>query len=272
VGLGRNITAISRDKQDYNFVFEKMAPWLLQNDLNSINLESPINQPCPTVRGGTFKFCGDINFAPILSKYKVFANLANNHILNYGADGLSQTKKLLTENKVDYVYSHQKSTEFTQKKINGIKLGFLGFDLTGSQTRPTDEEILALVKIYDSQADYLIVHIHGGNEYEPQPEEWKKEFFKKLVDAGADIVQGHHPHVWQGSEVYKDKYIYYSLGNFIFDQNWSAPTSQSYAIKLTLSKTKVEKVEPQAFNILFNSQPNPVESLTAYPFLKKDIL
>ena len=109
VGLGRNVNAISRDKNDFYFVFEKMSPWLIQNDLNSINLESPIYQPCPTVRSSTFKFCGDTKFAPVLANYKIFANLANNHILNYGQDGLALTKKLLSDNMVDFVYSHQKS-------------------------------------------------------------------------------------------------------------------------------------------------------------------
>jgi poly-gamma-glutamate synthesis protein (capsule biosynthesis protein) len=116
------------------------------------------------------------------------------------------------------------------------------------------------------------VHIHGGNEYEPSPEPWKQQFFKELVDAGADIVQGHHPHVWQGIELYRDKYIYYSLGNFIFDQSWSAPTSQSYAIRLTLTKTAIIKEEVQPYIIRNNSRPEPVEKLTAYPFRKRDIL
>ncbi len=272
VGLGRNVNAISRDKNDFNFVFEKMSPWLIQNDLNSINLESPIYQPCPTVRSSTFKFCGDTKFAPVLANYKIFANLANNHILNYGQEGLALTKKLLSDNMVDFVYSHQKSTEFAQKTINGITVGFLGFDLTGSQSRPTDLEIINLVKKYDPQVDHLVVHIHGGNEYEPVPENWKQDFYRQLVDVGADIVQGHHPHVWQGSEIYKGKYIYFSLGNFIFDQSWSHPTSQSYAIRLVLSKDKIISETKQAYEILFNSQPNPVEKLTAYPFNKKDIL
>lgn len=272
LGLGRNITYTAREKNDFYYSFSGMDSWLLQNDLNSANLESPIVKSCPSIKANTFKFCGDTAFISPLKSYKIFANLANNHILNYGREGLEETEKLLLENQIKYVYSHKSNTKFTQVNINDISLGFLGYDLTGSQTKPTDLELIADVKTYASKIDWLVVHLHWGNEYLPAPEAWKVNLAHQLITAGADIIQGTHPHVWQGEEVYQDRLIYYSLGNFIFDQNWSLPTSQSYAIRLTLSKNKILKTEKQAYQINNNSRPVPIESLTAYPFKKADIL
>lgn len=272
LGLGRNITYTAREKNNFTYSFAGMSSWLLQNDLNSVNLESPLVSSCPSIKANTFKFCGDPAFAPILKSYKIFTNLANNHILNYGQKGLLETQKLLSENQINYVYSHKKNTEFTQVNIHGIKLGFLGYDLTGSQPQPTDSGLVSDVKTYAPKVDWLIVHLHWGSEYLPNPETKKVSLAHQLIDAGADIIQGTHPHVWQGEEVYKNRLIYYSLGNFIFDQNWSLPTSQSYAVRLTLSPTQILKIEKQPYQIRNNSQPVPIDSLSGYPFKKSDIL
>jgi poly-gamma-glutamate synthesis protein (capsule biosynthesis protein) len=76
-----------------------------------------------------------------------------------------------------------------------------------------------------------------------------------MVEAGADIIHGHHPHVWQGTEVYQGKPIFYSFGNFIFDQSWSYETSHSQIARLTLTRDKVIKQELFPIAIKFNSQP-----------------
>ena len=80
----------------------------------------------------------------------------------------------------------------------------------------------------------------------------------QLVDAGADTIHGHHPHVLQQKEIYNDKPIYYSLGNFIFDQNWSIETSKSEIVNLTITKTKIIDTKIIPLIIKQNSQPQPV--------------
>jgi poly-gamma-glutamate synthesis protein (capsule biosynthesis protein) len=246
LGLGRHITSTARAKKDFSWSFRNISPWLLQNDFNLANLESPLIADCPPGVTGTFTFCGDPKFLPQLQSNKFILNLNNNHILNYGSDGLSQTKKFLT---TDYFFDN-----FYTKTINNISFGFLGYDFI---TYPSLDKslILSQIKKYNSQVDYLIISIHWGNEYLPAAEKWRVDLAHQMVLAGADIIHGHHPHVWQPLEIYQEKPIYYSLGNFIFDQSWSYETSHTQIARLTLTKDKIIKSELFPVEIKFNSQP-----------------
>ncbi|MDD3998688.1 MAG: CapA family protein [Candidatus Shapirobacteria bacterium] len=248
LGLGRHITSTARKKNDFSWSFQQISSWLLSNDFNLANLESPIIANCPEGLTGTFTFCGDDRFLPYLKSNKFVLNLANNHILNYGADGLKQTHSFLSQNEIIYF------PQFSTKTINGISFGFLGYDfITYPKLDPVS--LIADVKTYNSQVDWLIVSIHWGNEYLPKAETWRENLARELIDAGADIIHGHHPHVWQDYEIYKEKPIFYSFGNFIFDQSWSYETSHSQIAKLILSKTKFENLELFPIEIKFNSQP-----------------
>lgn len=259
LGLGRFITSTARSKKDFSWSFKEVSGWLKDNDFNLANLESPIIKDCPTGLTGTFTFCGDAKFIPYLKENKFILNLNNNHILNYQNDGLVQTKKFLNDEHVTNFYDN-----FSTATFNGITFGFLGFDFVtypdviASEARQS--LILNTIKTHDSQVDWLIVSIHWGNEYLPTPEIWRQQFAHQLVDNGADIIHGHHPHVWQGNELYRDKIIYYSLGNFIFDQSWSYATSHSNIVRLTLSKDKIIKKTEYPIEIKFNSQPHLLEA------------
>jgi len=76
-----------------------------------------------------------------------------------------------------------------------------------------------------------------------------------MVDAGADIIHGHHPHVLQKTEIYQNKPIFYSLGNFIFDQNWSVETSTSQIVNLKLTKNEIINQQTIPLKIKYNSRP-----------------
>ena len=257
LGLGRYITSIARQKNDFSWSFSRVSQILQQNDLNLANLESPIINDCPEGKTGTFTFCGDSRFLPQLKQNKFILNLANNHMFNYGQDGFTQTKKFLSSQNIGYVYSHNSDSEFYQVDINGIKFGIMGFDLI-SNPQYDQQKIISLIEKYNPQVDWLTVSIHWGNEYLPQAENWRVKLAHLMVDAGADIIHGHHPHVLQNDEVYKNKPIYYSLGNFIFDQNWSKETSTSEIINLTLSKTQIIKTDKIPLIIKYNSRPEPI--------------
>lgn len=243
LGLGRYITSVARVKKDFSWSFRQISPWLNQNDFNLANLESPIIADCPSGKSGTFTFCGDPQFLPQLRNFVL--NLNNNHILNYGVNGLTQTQAFLPQS----FYSN-----FYVKKINGISFGFLGYDfITYPQTDP--QIILQKIKLLRPTVDYLIISLHWGNEYLPQPEKWRLNLAHQLIDAGADVIHGHHPHIWQGVETYKDKLIFYSFGNFIFDQSWSPETSHSQIARVIFEKGKSLKYELFPIEIKFNSQP-----------------
>ncbi len=248
LGLGRHITSTARNKKDFSWSFQQISPWLLSNDFNLANLESPIITDCPQGLTGTFTFCGDDRFLSYLKSNKFVLNLANNHILNYGGDGLKQTHSFLSQNEITYF------PEFSTTTISGISFGFLGYDfITYPKLDPAS--LIADVEKHNSEVDWLIVSLHWGNEYLPKAETWRVNLARELVDAGADIIHGHHPHVWQDYEIYKEKPIFYSFGNFIFDQSWSYETSHSQIAKLILSKTKVENLDLFPIEIKFNSQP-----------------
>lgn len=248
LGLGRYITTISRRKNDFSWPFQQISPWLLSHDFNLANLESPIITDCPEGKTGTFTFCGDSKFLPYLKSNKFILNLANNHILNYGQDGLVQTKNFLSQNNITYF------PEFTTKNINNITFGFLGYDFI-SNPKLDSQVLINDIQKYNSQVDWLVVSLHWGNEYLSSAETWRINLAHQLVDVGADIIFGHHPHVWQNYETYQDKLIFYSFGNFIFDQPWSSETSHSQIAELKLSKTKIESLKLSPIEIKFSSQP-----------------
>jgi len=244
LGLGRHITSTARAKNDFFWSFREIHPWLDQNDFNLANLESPIIKDCPPGPTGTFTFCGDTRFIPYLSSFVL--NLNNNHILNYGIDGLNQTKAYLPNNSF--------YDDFFIKNINGISFGFLGYDfITYPKTNKT--EVINKISQYRPSVDFLIVSIHWGNEYLPEAEKWRVDFAHQIIDAGADVIHGHHPHVWQDIETYKNKLIFYSFGNFIFDQSWSYETSHSQAARLVFQKGELPTYELFPYAIKFNSQP-----------------
>ena len=268
LGLGRHITSTARLKNDFTWSFGGVASWLQQNDLNIANLESPVTDPCPEGLTGTFTFCGDKRFLPQLSQNKFILTLANNHILNYGQSGLKQTYDFLNQYQIPFYYSHQDDYKFTTQTIDNISFGFLGYDLV---TYPPNianniaqseliEQIISDISQYNNQVDWLVISLHWGNEYLPQAETWRVNLVHRLIDAGADIIHGHHPHVIQPSEIYKDKPIFYSLGNFIFDQSWSYETSHSQLIRLTLSQNSILDTTIIPIAIRNNSRPE-IETL-----------
>lgn len=113
--------------------------------------------------------------------------------------------------------------------------------------RMQDTKNLAIaVKRAREQADYVVVSMHAGQEYTREPTTLQKDFARAAIDFGADIVIGGHPHWTQGIESYKGKYIFYSLGNFIFDQDFSLETMTGLALHIFLEKnttTRLTRVE-----------------------------
>lgn len=258
LGLGRYITNTARAKKDFSWSFQNVASVLQSNDFNLANLESPIINDCPQGPTGTFTFCGDSKFIPYLKENKFIFNLANNHIFNYHQDGFTQTKNYLDQSQIGYFYSHNPDTEFYKQEVNGITFGFLGYDFI-TNPKLDSNEIINAVKKYDGQVDWLIISLHWGNEYLKSPESWRISLAHQLIDAGADIIHGHHPHVLQSTEIYNNKPIFYSLGNFIFDQNWSKETSSSDFIILTVDKTNILNTTIKPYIIKFNSQPEFID-------------
>jgi poly-gamma-glutamate synthesis protein (capsule biosynthesis protein) len=225
----RGVNYFATVKHDFLWPFRPTADFTKNADITYINLESPLFAGCPVSPAESFTFCGDARFVDGLNFMGAkVANLANNHLSNYGAQGISQTDQLLQ--------SHGILTSglgpVAVIDVRGIKFGFIGFNGVG---RAIDQVALkAGIARARQQADIVVVQFHWGKEYERQPiaapsvptPDDPVNIGHLAIDWGADIVIGNHPHWYQGVEVYKGKLITYAHGNFVFDQMWSEETRE----------------------------------------------
>ncbi len=170
-------------------------------------------------------------------------SLANNHTDNFYHDGYMQTKKYLSESEIKY-FGNPYNNNFVDKDENlseimcekEICIAYVAYNQFTSEN---DKELIGeeIKKLrQDIDIDFIIVMPHWGVEYEKISESFQKEYAHAWVDAGADIVVGAHPHVIQDNEIYKDKNIYYSLGNYIFDQWWKENVKNGLALDITFLK------------------------------------
>lgn len=210
-------------------------------DFVSANLEGAV-----TDNGAHYKpdNAYDFAFKPDLinelKKYNFsyFSN-ANNHLADQGRNGIMETEKNLA--KMGFIFSGCQDSETgacsaTTTVINGKKIGLISFSQVYRSLNR--EKILDIVRNIASTSDITIVNIHWGIEYEHNFSKTQQELGRGLVDAGADMVIGHHPHVVQGVEIYKNKPIFFSLGNFIFDQYFSADTQEELGISINWEANK----------------------------------
>lgn len=186
----------------------------------------------------------DFAFAPELigglKKYNFnFFNLANNHFSDQGERGIMETRKNLDALDFDYVGCKDKQTGVCSSKIievAGKKIGMAGFSMVYGQFNLQEAE--KIVSDLASSTDLVIVNIHWGVEYQHQFNKTQEKIGHALLDAGADIIIGHHPHVAQGMEIYHGKPIFYSLGNFVFDQYFSPDTQEGLAVSIDVDFSK----------------------------------
>lgn len=247
--LGRTVmTTALNTKGDAKYPFLFVADRLRAADVVFANLENPIIENCPDHYDG-FIFCADPRMIEGLQYAGIdIVSLANNHTLNYGSDGLTQTKEYLTNANIDYV----EEGRLVIKEINGIKFGFLGFEFL---THEPNEAHYQLIAEIDPKVDVLIVGIHWGAEYQSVSSEKQQQWARELVKAGADVISGHHPHWIQQHETINGKPVYYSLGNFVFDQMWSEETKSGHAVKLIYSGKALIKEEQMKVYMKNWSQP-----------------
>jgi poly-gamma-glutamate capsule biosynthesis protein CapA/YwtB (metallophosphatase superfamily) len=256
--LGRTVMTTSQDKNDFVYPFQKVKNELNIADLIFANLENPLVSNCPRHFDG-LKFCADPQMIEGLKEANVsVVTIANNHTRNYGQSGYDETRKILSENGIEYVGDNNLVIE----EINDTKFGFIGFDFL---TNVPTEQDYQLIKDSDSKVDVLIVGVHWGAEYKNSANKYQIEYAKKMVESGADVIAGHHPHWVQNIEYIEglpssdgsieSKPVYYSLGNFVFDQMWSEETKKGMAVKLTFEGKKLVKEEKLQVYIKERGQP-----------------
>lgn len=232
------------EKRGNDFIFEKVTELLKNNDLVVANLEGPITDnesvSAETIPGekGHLSFTFNGSLAETLAKQNIkLVNIGNNHILNFQKNGLDQTEKYLMESDVEYFGDPRKiENNYLIKEINGIKIGFVSYNQFGEKIEATINNI----KSIKDKVDIIVVYTHWGKEYEKTPINNIKNSAHSFVDAGADLIIGSHPHVVQDIEEYKRKKIYYSLGNFIFDQYFNPETQKGIAVEVKINPDNKE--------------------------------
>lgn len=242
---------IMLDRQNRIILEQKGAAWPTEKierlfwsqDMNVFNLEGPITSEksvsvgtLPGEKGHfTFTFNPDETKMWLKKNEISLVSLGNNHIENFGTSGVEETEENLRDAGVDY-FGQPEEERFFVKNINGKKIAFLSYNQFGKQSK---EKVIANIIESKKQADFSFIFCHWGNEYETEENDSQIELAHSFVDAGANLVIGSHPHVVEPMEIYRNRAIFYSLGNFYFDQYFSEDVRNMLSVGVVVHNNKM---------------------------------
>lgn len=226
----------SVQKNGSTFPFAK-----IQSELNGHivvgNLEGPFTEQPSVATNEHLIFTFDPALAPTLKEVGfTVLSLANNHTLNFGQAGLESTRQILATASIQSFGDPANQHGFgLVQEVGGRKIAWLGYHglVTGRDT------IIEDIREAKAAGLFVIVMAHWGIEYQLAPATKQIADAHALIDAGADLIIGAHPHVVQPFEIYQGKFIAYSLGNFLFDQYFSVDTTQGLMLHLTFDDSVV---------------------------------
>lgn len=283
---------IDREGGDPLVLFSGMKDIFTATDFNFGNLESPVSGNDSRVGKGLVFNARKKDIEGLVKYNFKIVNLANNHALDQGAAGLAYTQQYLTEKGILYTGVGANLDEAWKHKVievKGVKVAFIGAAYSSINDNGSvrnnfvariDEvdRLKASIQKARAESDYVVVTMHAGIEYVRNPHQPQIDFARAAIDGGADIVIGAHPHWIQTFEKYKDKYIFYSLGNFIFDQ-LPQDRKEGLVLNITLVKneggarekpeTKFEKIEMVPVLIERMGVPRPATDAEAKVIFKK---
>ncbi|MBI4691302.1 MAG: CapA family protein [Nitrospirae bacterium] len=217
------------------YPFEKIAPVLKTGDVVFGNLESMLGagDNSPFFQDKPYNLKAPVYAAKSLkeSGFTVL-NLANNHAMDFGSSAIAETYRALETEGIKAFGAGmdlEKARSPVIISIKGLRFAFLGYTAAHSRLVYADKNKAGAVPIrldyigndiksVRKKADIVIVLLHWGSEYQHYPTSEQQRIAHRIIDYGADVILGHHPHVLQGMELYKGRLICYSLGNFLFDQ------------------------------------------------------
>ena len=256
------------EQSNYRDVFKSIKELTEKVDYSILNLECPIvvRPSSPIEKCGPNLKCSDKVIGCL--KYMGFdcVTLANNHFLDYGESGVIDTLEALRSNKIDYVGGGKclkEASKILYIERNGQKVAVINcceheFSIateTSSGSNPLNaiQQYYAITEAKD-KADFVVVIVHGGWEHFQYPSIRMQEIYRFFVDS-ADVVINHHQHCFSGYEVYKNKPIFYGLGNFCFDWNGKRDSiwNEGYVVELNLGEGITYKIHPY---IQCDNEPN----------------
>ena len=201
--------------EDYDYPFRNVAQYFREDDCTFVNLETVLKDEGCVIKENGFAFRGPTAYTKILTGSSVEAvTIANNHIRDYGIQGVESTRKALEEAELPYV---EQDTYRVITTDSGLHIGIYGgfFQVDVKKVEKAVEEMKR------QGAELIVMAIHWGIEGSYRPNTDQENLGRQLIDLGVDIVYGCHSHVLQRVEEYNGGIIYYSLGNFSFGGNHS---------------------------------------------------
>ena len=241
---------------DFNYFFENVKSVFEADDLTIVNFEGTLTDST-TREDKQFAFKADKSYAEILTDgFVEAANLANNHSKDYGEQSYNDTMDALDEAGItNFGYDR-----VAIKKVKGIKVGLVGTYVLADGLGVKDSMEKNIQDLKDEGAQVIIASFHWGEEKAEYPNDVQVELAHAAIDAGADLVLGHHPHVLQGIEQYKGKNIVYSLGNFCFGGNMYPSDMDTMIFQQTFTLKGGKLQEDNVTNII----PCSVSSVEDY--------
>lgn len=307
--LGRGVGKRLQDgKKGYIYPFEKVADILKSGDVVFGNLEEPITSSTHSLtgikQGGKWILKNEPEALEGI-KYAGFnlLSLANNHIMDYYEKGLYDTIDLLDKNKIAYAGAGKNIDEARKPAIveyKSLKIGMLSYtdmadivykgnpqlkfraekdksgvssiiyDFSVKPAKYNFEFMKEEIKRVRDSVDILIISFHWGTEESFEVFPKQVEFAHFLLDSGADMILGHHPHQFQGIEIYKGKPIVYSMGNFIFDQN-DLENQESFILQMDYSDKKLTNLNAIPIRTINKTQVVPQAGEKAAAMLKRQV-
>ena len=283
VMMAGNVGRLVADK-GYDYPFQHVADRLRAADWTLANLETPISE-----RGEPeqkqYAYRTSPKALPAIKDAGIdVVNLANNHVLDYGREAFLDTLDHLQSAEIGYVGAGRNEEEAYRPlfvETEGIRVAILGFSMvvpdvswkaagdqpgvaeTYDYTRPVEA-----IRKAAEEADLVVVMAHWGEERNPHPVAKQTEMAHRYIDAGADLVIGSHPHVLQGAEKYKDRWIFYSLGNFVFTTNEVKETWDTVILNATCTKDGACELSAEPVNNAW-ALPRPLEGAEAERVLSR---
>ncbi len=242
---------------DPEAVYGNLLPVMRASDIRIVNLEGPLcENETPVWKSGTV-LKGEVEHVHGLTRVPFeVVTLGNNHVFDHGVEAFEKTLELLRDKGIQTVGAGMTSGDAKKPlvlDVNGIRIALISFsegeDLTASDGGPgvfgwEVEEVVDTINAIKTTTDIIVIICHCGVEYIPFPPPYVANAFQRIVDAGAHLVIGHHPHVPQGVQIYKNSPICYSLGNFVFYQHTDLLyRKQGFLVKAGLAKGAVVNLE-----------------------------
>ncbi len=239
-----------------DYFFQNVRSILENDDLTIVNMEGTLTESNQR-QNKTYAFKGPAEYAAILSGSSVeAANLANNHSKDYGDQSYTDTINALEEAGIPtFGFDRVKLLD-----IKGVKVGLTGIYELAEHMEKKNQVKENISALKEAGAQLIIVNFHWGAEREYTPNDTQKALAHLAVDEGADLVIGHHPHVLQGIEKYKDKYIAYSLGNFCFGGNSNPSDKDTIIFQQTFTIQDGIVAKDDQINII----PCSISSISGY--------